>query len=236
MSSSGGKIPRVLIVLIGLLVCSNLGTALVAFLVIDRLDERYSTEFNKAVPGLHELMLLAQESTNTHRAAGNLLLARDVSESKLMWTRLEEVRQKELDRLTEVFSKGPVSAGDPMAPLWSASHTYNQSLAEYLELVRNGNRDVALAYRLDKLRPSFDLYQQRQREESIRLNFEAMQSNREISAQAKERQSLLLGFGGWPFLALSAMLAIFAVLGFVLWKQLRSIENSEGTLRTDRSF
>jgi len=181
-------------------------------------------------------MLLAQESTNTHRAAGNLLLARGVSESKLMWTRLEEVRQKELDRLTEVFSKGPVSAGDPMAPLWSASHTYNQSLAEYLELVRNGNRDVALAYRLDKLRPSFDLYQQRQREESIRLNFEAMQSNREISAQAKERQSLLLGFGGWPFLVLIAMLAIFAVLGFVLWKQLRSIENSEGTLRTDRSF
>ncbi|MEY4488021.1 MAG: hypothetical protein RIQ79_529 [Verrucomicrobiota bacterium] len=236
MSSSGKNIPRVLIVLIGLLLCSNLGTALLAFLVIERLDERYSREFNKAVPGLHELMLLAQESTNTHRAAGNLLLARDESESKLMWTRLDEARQKELDRLTEVFSKGPVSAGDPMEPLWLASHNYNQLLAEYLEFVKQGKRDEALAYRLDKLRPSFDLYQQRQREESVRLNLEAMQSNREISAQAKERQSLLLGFGGWPFAVLIAMLAIFAVLGFVLWKQLRGIESSEGMLRTDRSF
>ena len=236
MSNTTNRSPRVLLILIGLLLCSNLATALVAYLVIERIDQRYTSEVNSAVPGLHEVVMLAQEATNTHRAAGNLLLARDANEVKVIQARMKEARQHELDRLTEVFAKGPPSPGDPMEPLWNASRDYSRALEEYLALYDTGNRDAALAYRLDTLRPLFDAYQNKQREESIRLNFEAMKASGEIAAQVKSRKSLLLGFGSWPFVVMMVMLVAFGVLGGVLWRQLQHIEGEEKKLRTDRDF
>ncbi len=236
MHSTAKRPPRFLLMLVGLLLCSNLATGLVAYLVIERLDERYSRELTTAVPGLHEVMLLAQDSTNTHRAAGNLLLARDEAEMNVIMARLQDARQTELDRITEIFIKGPPQAGDAQEPLWLASSNYNQALQEYLLLVANGKKDEALAYRLDKLRSIFDSYQSRQREESIRLNLEALRTSGELSAQAKARKGMLLGLGGWPLAAMLFMLVAFGVLGGLLWRQLHHIESEEKKLRTDREF
>ncbi len=236
MSEASKRFPNVLLVVIGLLICSNLATALVAYLTIERLDERYTNELTKSVPGLHEVILLAQESTNVHRAAGNLLLARDQDEAKAIWTRLSDARQHEQKRLNEIFAKGPAAAGDVLEPLWSASLGYRQSLEEYLTFIQRGDRDAALAFRLDKLRPTFDLYQTRQREESIRMNFEAIRTNNELSAEAKSRKSMLLGFGGWPFIAMLVMLVNLGLLGGLLWRQLREIEREEKKLRSERGF
>jgi hypothetical protein len=236
MSEAAKRFPRVLLVVVGLLLCSNLATAFVAYLTIARLDERYTNEVAKAVPGLHEVILLAQDSTNTHRAAGNLLLARDQDEAKVMRARLADARQQELERLTVVFAKGPPEAGDAMEPLWLASRNYNQSLEDYLAFIRSGDRDAALAYRLDILRPIFDAYQTRQREESIRLNFDAVRANTELSAQAKSRKSMLLGFGGWPFAVMLVMLVGLGILGGALWRQLRHIESDEKKLRSNNGF
>jgi hypothetical protein len=236
MKDTAKRFPRVLLVVIGLLLCSNLATALVAYLTIERLDERYTNELGKAVPGLHEVILLGQDSTNTHRTAGNLLLARDETEVKGMWARLLEARRHEQERMNEVFVKGSPKAGDALEPLWLASRNYNQALEEYLALIKSGDRERALAYRLDKLRPLFDLYQARQREESIRMNFDAMRANSELSSQAKSRKSLLLGFAGWPFIAMLGMLVGFGLLGGMLWRQLRHIEIEEKKLRSDRGF
>lgn len=236
MHSTAKRSPRFLLILVGLLLCSNLATALVAYLVIERLDERYSRELTTAVPGLHEVMLLAQDSTNTHRAAGNLLLARDEAETNVIMARLQDARQTELNRITEIFAKGPPQAGEALEPLWLASSNYNQALQEYLLLFENGKKDEALTYRLDKLRPIFDFYQNRQREESIRLNFEALRTSSELSAQAKARKGILLGLGGWPLAAMMVMLVAFGVLGGLLWRQLHHIESEEKKLRTDREF
>lgn len=236
MSNATNRYPRVLLFLTVLLLCSNLATALVAYLVIDRMDQRYLGQINAAVPGLHEVVLLAQDSTNTHRAAANILIARNETESKLMIERLAEARRKELDRITEVFAKGPPASGDPMEPLWNASRDYDRALDEFVAIYNSGNRDAALAFRLDKLRPIFDAYQNRQVAESARLNFEAMKTSGEITEQVKARQSLLLGFGSWPFIILIGMLVVFGVLGGVLWRQLQKIESEERKLRTDRDF
>jgi hypothetical protein len=236
MSDATKRNPRVLLILTGLLLCSNLATALVAYLVIDGMDQRYSNQLNSAVPGLHEVVLLAQDSTNTHRAAANILIARNESESKLMMERLAEARRKELERITEVFTKGPPAAGDPMEPLWNSSRDYDRALDEFLGIYSSGNRDAALAYRLDKLRPVFDLYQSRQVAESARLNFEAMKTGGEITQQVKSRQSLLLGFGSWPLVIIIAVLVVFGLLGAVLWRQLQRIESEESKLRTSRDF
>lgn len=236
MSNTTTRYPRVLLILTGLLLCSNLATALVAYLVIERMDQRYSSQINAAVPGLHEVVLLAQDSTNTHRAAANILIARNEAEAKLMIERLAEARRKELERITEVFAKGPPASGDPMEPLWNASRDYDRAIDEFLAIYNSGNRDAALAFRLDKLRPIFDAYQNRQVAESARLNFEAMKTSGEITEQVKARQSLLLGFGSWPFFILIGMLVVFGVLGGVLWRQLQKIESEERKLRTDRDF
>lgn len=236
MSNATKRSPRVLLVLTCLLLCSNLATALVAYLVIDRMDQRYSSQINSTIPGLHEVVLLAQDSTNTHRAAANILIARNETEAKLMIERLAEARRKELDRITEVFAKGPPASGDPMEPLWSASRDYDRALDEYLAIFNSGNRDGALAYRLDKLRPIFDVYQSRQVAESARLNFEAMKTSVEITEQVKSRQSLLLGFGSWPFVIIIGMLIVFGVLGAVVLRQLQQIESEERKLRSDRDF
>jgi len=236
MTAATKRPPRLLLILVGLLLCSNLATALVAYLVVERLDDRYAREMSIVVPGLHEVMLLAQDSTNTHRAAGNLLLARDEAEKKVMWERLQQARENELERLTEVFASGPPSAGDLKEPLWRASRDYNAGLEEFLALFSKGKRDAALAFRLDMLRPVFDNYQNRQRDESIRLNFEAMRTSTELSDQAKTRKSMLLGLGGWPLVAITAMLVGFGLLGGVLWRQLWHIEAEEKKLRTGREF
>lgn len=236
MHSTAKRPSRFLLMLVGLLLCSNLATALVAYLVIERLDERYSRELTTAVPGLHEVMLLAQDSTNTHREAGNLLLARDEAEAKLIRARLQDARQTELNRITEIFIQGPPQAGDALEPLWLASSNYNQALQEYLLLIENGKKDEALAYRLDKLRPIFSFYQSRQREESVRLNFEALRTSGELSAQANARKSMLLGLGGWPLAAMLVMLVAFGVLGGLLWRQLHHIESEEKKLRADHEF
>lgn len=236
MHSTAKRPPRFLLMLVGLLLCSNLATGLVAYLVIERLDEGYSRELTTAVPGLHEVMLLAQDSTNTHRAAGNLLLARDEAEMNVIMARLQDARQTELDRITEIFIKGPPQAGDAQEQLWLASSNYNQALQEYLLLVANGKKDEALAYRLDKLRSIFDFYQSRQREESIRLNLEALRTSGELSAQAKARKGMLLSLGGWPLAAMLFMLVAFGVLGGLLWRQLHHIESEEKKLRTDCEF
>lgn len=230
------RYPRVLLMLTGLLLCSNLATALVAYLVIDHMDQRYSSQLTATVPGLHEVVLLAQDSTNTHRAAANLLIARNEDESKLMGQRLIEARRKELDRITEVFAKGPPASGDPMEPLWNASRDYDRALSEYVAIFNSGDRDAALAYRLDKLRPIFDVYQSKQVAESARLNFEAMKASGEITEQVKARQSLLIGFGSWPFVIIIGMLVVFGLLGGVLWRQLQQIEGEERKLRTARDF
>lgn len=236
MHSTAKRPPRFLLMLVGLLLCSNLTTGLVAYLVIERIDEGYSRELTAAVPGLHEVMLLAQDSTNTHRAAGNLLLARDEAEMNVIMARLQDARQTELDRITEIFIKGPPEAGDAQEQLWLASSNYNQALQEYLLLVANGKKDEALAYRLDKLRSIFDFYQSRQREESIRLNLEALRTSGELSAQAKARKGMLLSLGGWPLAAMLFMLVAFGVLGGLLWRQLHHIESEEKKLRTDCEF
>lgn len=236
MHSTAKRPPRFLLMLVGLLLCSNLATALVAYLVIERLDERYSRELTTAVPGLHEVMLLTQDSTNTHRAAGNLLLARDEAETNVIMARLQDARRTEINRINEIFAKGSSRAGDALEPLLLASSIYNQALQEYLLLIESGKKDEARAYRLDKLRPVFQLYQNRLREESIRLNFEALRTSRELSAQAKSRKGMLLGLGGWPLAAILVMLVAFGVLGGLLWRQLHHIESEEKKLRTDREF
>lgn len=236
MTSTAKRKPRFLPALIGLLLCSNLVTALVAYLVIDRMDERYSSEMKTAVPGLHEVMMLAQESTNTHRAAGNLLMARDPAEEKVIWERLQEARRQERARLIEVFPGGPVGPNEPLGPLWEASRAYEASLEKFIAIFSQGDKQAALAYRLDKLREDFDLYQTRQREESIRRNLSAMRKSEEISAQAKAKKSLLLGFGGWPLAVMLALLLGFGVLGAVLWRQLLSIEEDEKRLRAESGF
>jgi hypothetical protein len=236
MHSNAKRPPRFLLMLVGLLLCSNLATALVAYLVIERLDERYSRELTTAVPGLHEVMLLAQDSTNTHRAAGNLLLARDEAETNVITARLQDARQTELNRINEILTKGPSQVGDALEPLLLASSIYNQALQEYLLLIENGKKEEARAYRLDKLRPIFELYQNRLREESVRLNFEALRTSGELSAQAKARKGILLGLGGWPLAAMLFMLVAFGVLGGLVWRQLHHIESEEKKLRTDREF
>jgi hypothetical protein len=211
------------VVLIALLLCSNLATALVAWIIVDRLNERYAAELGTTVPGLHEVMLLAQESTNTHRAALNLPLAVDEEERRLVLQRLAESRQREAARLAQVFPDGPVE-GSPRAPLWAAAKDYGAALDAYLALLANGDKPSATVHRTQVLRPAFDNYQSRQREESIRLNFEAMRGGAEINAMVTTRKGLLLGFGVWPLLLVSLMLVIVGVLGALLWRHVRRIE------------
>jgi len=227
---------RVFPLLVGLLLCSNAATALIAYLVIDRMDTRYSRELSIAVPGLHEVVLLAQDSANTHRAAGNLLLARNEAESKLMWERLRLARQKELSRLTEVFTQGPPNESDPMQPLWSSATSYNKVLESFEDLVQKGELDSAISYRLDKLRPAFEQYQLRQTEQSVRLNRELMKASNQISSQANTRKNVLLGIGTFPLLLILVALVVFGVLGGVFWRQIRGIESQDKYIRPPGEF
>ncbi len=211
------------LVLISLLLCSNLATALVAWLVIDRLNERYSAELNNTVPGLHEVILLAQEATNVHRAALNLPMAADDEERRLVRQRLAESRQRQAARLAQVFPDGGVEES-PRLPLWEAARDYSAALDTYLALMENGDAGAAALHRTQVLRPAFDHYQVKQREESIRLNFDAMRGGAEINALVTTRKGLLLGFGVWPLLLVSLMLVTVGVLGALLWRHVRRIE------------
>jgi hypothetical protein len=211
--------------LILLLLCSNVATALVAFFVIDRTNERYAAELNATVPGLHEVMLLAQESTNTHRAALNLQLAADESEKKESWDRLIEARLREKQRLRQVFPEEPAESS-LRAPLWIAAQAYGANVERHLELVRAGDRNRVAEHRANVLRPAFDEYQRRQREESIRLSFEAMRSGAEISALVTTQKGLLLGFGLWPVL----LLVLVGVLGAWLWHYVKKMDAEQDGL------
>ncbi len=229
MPQSNRRRSRLSTALIWLLLCSNLATALVACLVIDRLNDRYAEKLNNAVPGLHEVMLLAQESTNTHRAALNLLMATDEEERREVLQRLEEARRREVQRLRQVFPDGAVE-DSPREPLWRASQEYHAALERLLDLVRTGERQAAAAHRTGALRPAFDEYQLRQREESIRLNFDAIRGGAEIEALVTTRKGLLLGFGVWPLLLACLMLVIVGVLGALLWQNVRRIEREGDAL------
>jgi hypothetical protein len=234
MPSSTRRHSHLSTALIWLLLCSNLATALLACLVIDRLNERYAGEINSTVPGLHEVILLAQEATNTHRAALNLLMAADEAERDEVRQRLDEARRREGQRLRQIFPDGGV-VGSPREPLWEASDNYGTALDRFLELVQVGDHAAAVVHRASVLRPAFDNYQRLQREESIRLNFEAIRSGAEIHAMVTTRKGLLLGFGVWPLLLASLMLVIVGVLGAMLWRHVRQIEREEGLLRTDEN-
>lgn len=236
VTSTSKRNSRFLLILIGLLLCSNLATALVAYLVIDRIDTQYSEELRNKVPGLHEVMVLAQEATNTHRAAGNLLLARDEKEKTELLARVAAAQQAEWHSLAKVFGAGPGEADAERASLWQAANDYKAAVGQFLVLINRGDRDAALAYRLDQLRPAFDQYQRRQREESVRLNFAAIKAGGEISASVTARKGVLLGFGSWPFLVMLAMLVVFGILGGILWRQLRRIEADERELRPEQRF
>jgi hypothetical protein len=236
MKNASQRNSRATLIVIGLLLFSNMATALVAYWAIDRLDARYTDELNTTVPGMHETMLLAQEAANTHRAAANLLLARTPEEAIEIQERLRTARVHELERLKQVFPNGAVPQTNPQYPLWVAAHRYSELLDEFVDLIAKGDRDVAVAFRLDILRPAFDLYQARQREESIRLNYEALNTSGAISAQAKTGKSILLGFGGWPFFVMLAVMMVFAVFSVGLLRRIKRIEQDERKLRTDQGF
>lgn len=227
---------RLLIVLIGLLLISNLATALVAFMSIKRLDENYTEELSETSSGLQKVIMLAQDCTNIHRAAGNLLLARNEQERQEFWMRVQALRKKESDQLAKVLVQVPPSAGSPMEPLWLASLKYSQALDEMLALVKQGDIQAAQAYRLDQLRPIFDQYQNSQIERSVHLSREAMLSNSELTSTADTHKKLLLGFGGWPFAVLLLMVVGAGFLGAVLWRLLRQIERDEAVQNANRHF
>lgn len=226
-------------ILVAILFISNLATALIAYLVVDGLDARYTHELSGKVPGLHEIVLLAQQASNTHRAAGNLLLARDAAEKKLFWARLEEARHRESEHLQVAFVRHSVvgeGEDDPTAPLRRAAQDYADTLKEFLVLVEKNDRDVAISYRLDRLRPAFDRYQRCQRDESVRLNFEALKANELLTSEAASRKTWFVGFGTWPLIALFILLIILLVLGVRLWWGWRTIEADGTDTRTDRGF
>lgn len=217
--------PRFSTLLILLLLCSNLATALVAYFVIDRMNQRYAAELGATVPGLHEVMLLAHESTNTHRAALNLQLAGSDRERDENKVRLAEVRKRETQRLRQVFPEPPAESS-PRAALWEAARAYSAHLEHYLAFIEGGEFGRAAEYRVASLRPAFDEYQRRQREESIRLSFEAMRSGAEIHAFAITQKGLLLGFGVGPLILLCVTLVLAGVLGGWLWHSMRQYSST----------
>jgi len=217
---------RISLLLILLLAGSNLVTAIGAYLVIDRIGERFVQEINATVPGMHEVMLLAQKATNVHRAAAALLVARNPAEEVRMFARLEEEREIEFALRNQILNtpESDLMEKSSRAALGQAATDYEAALRTYLELFKASDFPAAQNFRLGDLRDAFERYQQRQRDESVRLNLKAMQGGAEISAYANMRKSWLLSIGVWPLVLIGLILITVTVLGGILWRQLRRME------------
>jgi hypothetical protein len=223
---------RLTLWLVFLLAGSNLATAIGAYLVIDRISGRYIQEINSTAPGMHDIMLLAQKSTNVHRAAAVLLIARDPAEETRMLSRLDVEREKELALRNHILNTVAHTSGreNTLHALASAASDYETTLLAYLQLVKSGQRSAAQDFRLSDLRTAFERYQQAQQEESVRLNLEAMRGGAELGAYADKQKSWLLGIGTWPLVMLTLTFIGLLVLGAMVWGQIRRLENSDSAL------
>lgn len=223
---------RLALLLILLLAGSNLATAIGAYLIIDRISGRYIEDIHATAPGMHDVMMLAQDATDVHRAAAALLVARTPAEETQMLARLAEARARERHRRNQI-SNTPFRGRDAMASraaLDEAAVAYDASVRVYLDLLKTGDRQAAQDHRLSGLREAFEHYQKSQREESVRLNIEAMQGGAELSTYASSRKSWLLSIGAWPFVIFGLMFVAVTTLGVMLWRQLRRMETDEDGL------
>jgi hypothetical protein len=178
---------------------------------------------------MHDVMMLAQAATDVHRSAAAILVARTPAEEAQMLARLAEARGREKTRRNELLDTTPrgLEAEISRAALAEAGAAYEASVRVYLDLHKAGDRQAAQDHRLSVLREAFERYQRRQREESIRLNIEAMQGGVELSTYASSRKSWLLSIGAWPFVMFGLMFIVVTALGMLLWRQLRRMESDE---------
>jgi len=217
--------PKTLWLVIGLLVTTNLATAIGAFQLLGSIDRGYFEVLDPALAGLRDVQQMTRESANIHRAVLNFLLDDAAAERGLIKPRYAAAWQ-ETRRLLDQLGE-PRFAGLPetvRTRLRAAGDYYLQCADEVIALIETGRDKAAGAMRSSKLRGRFEAFQAAQTAAAVGLSEGAVQTGQQLNGSVTLSRHVLLVLGSLPLLSLTALGASFILFVILLIRILRRVQ------------
>lgn len=162
---------------------------------------------------------MTQQIGDSHRSTLAFLLSRDVTESQDSLER----RNKALESYSQILAKVESPPNSSLAVQKNNSAQlaadYEKSSARLIEMVRTGQMDEALDYRLQTLRPLFESWQAAHENLAISLAEQSNARNTDAENFARDLRLALLALIILPVLLLAIACLSFATL--LGWEKLR---------------
>lgn len=163
--------------------------------------------------GINATSQMATYLANTHRATLNALLSQDDQERKSA----EDQRLSNLHEYGRLLNTHSVITASQLATqqaeLQKLLSDYTRISSEVLDLDRNGQRETALAMRIESLRPLFNRWQLAQQELTTASAAHSLREQKDYDDSISSLQRLLLGLVFVPaVLILVGILTIIVLL------------------------
>ena len=218
---------RQLKILVAILIVSNIALGAFGFYFLRATDRKYSELIGRAVPTLNDMQTLtatamdAMRSTNPTLFGGSANLAEIAQRARLALERDRALRNAIVKRaLLSDDAKDRID-------FIQAGDRFNEKAAELIPLLESGKIAEANAERDQAVRPLFNHYIAATTQVAELVQAESIHTSDMLSARTGSVSEIILGFAGWPVLAMVGLLLAVAVV--VLAIRVFLFNNQEAT-------
>jgi hypothetical protein len=185
-----------------------------------RIDKRYSDLIEYCSRDIKNTNLLLIHSSNIQRNALNLLIVDNEKElvdyQKILnnYIALSEIDLKKLD--SSIFATQHESVKSEIQEIKNFYSNYRIRLDTFLTFINNKQNEKAAEYRLKSLRPSFSLFQDLQKDFSIKLTKELLKESDLLTSYTNKSSLTLLVMGFSPIVFIILSLSYFGMVWYRL--------------------
>jgi hypothetical protein len=199
-------------ILVAILVLSNIALGAFGFYFLRATDRKYSELIGQTVPTLNDMQTLTATSMEAMRSV-NPNVFNDPAKLAEMAQRARSALERDRALRNGVLKRRWLSTdAKERIDFQDAGDRFSEQAAGLIPLLESGKNAEANTQREKAVRPSFDRYVAATTRAADLLQEESLRTSDMLSARTGSVSEIILGFAGWPFVALGLLIVAAIVI------------------------